>query len=67
MSETVEEGDFDFRHFRCGGDEDLHPFGCPRCGRLMVFCYECDTLHSDLNDLAQHKAAFGFAVMRADT
>jgi hypothetical protein len=51
MSQTVEEGDLDFRHFRCCGDEDLYPFGCPRCGRLMVFCYECDTLHGDLHDL----------------
>jgi hypothetical protein len=53
MSQIVEEGDLDFRHFRCCGDEDLYPFGCPRCGRLMVFCYECDTLHGDLNDLAR--------------
>jgi len=51
MSQTVEEGDLDFGRFRCCGDEDLYPFGCPRCGRLMVFCYECDTLHGDLNDL----------------
>ena len=48
MSQTVEEHDLDFRHFRCCGDEDLYPFGCPRCGRLMVFCYECDTLFPDL-------------------
>jgi hypothetical protein len=52
MSQTVEESDLDFRHFGCCSDEDLYPFGCPRCGRLMVFCYECDTLHGDLNDLA---------------
>jgi hypothetical protein len=51
MSHPVEESDLDFRHFRCCGDEDLYPFGCPRCGRLMVFCYECDTLHGDLHDL----------------
>ncbi len=53
MSQTVEEADLDFRHFRCCGDEDLYPFGCPRCGRLMVFCYECDTLYGDLHDLDQ--------------
>lgn len=29
MSQTVEEADLDFRHFRCCGDEDLYPFGCP--------------------------------------
>jgi len=64
MSQTVEEGDLDFRHFRCCGDEDLYPFGCPRCGRLMVFCYECDTLHDDLNDLAH---AGSWAVNNFDT
>src|SRR5215475_1087987 len=52
MSQTVEEGDLDFRHFRCCGDEDLYPFGCPQCGRLMVFCYECDTLYDNLGDLS---------------
>jgi hypothetical protein len=51
VSRTVEEADLDFRHFHCCGDEDLYPFGCPGCGRPMVFCYECDTLHGDLNDL----------------
>lgn len=52
MSQTVEESDLDFKHFRCCGDEDLYPLGCSRCGRLMVFCYECDTLHGDLHDLS---------------
>lgn len=47
----VEEADLVFRHFRFCGDEDLYPFGCPQCGRMMVFCYECDTLYGDLNDL----------------
>ncbi|AMV23178.1 hypothetical protein VT84_02120 [Gemmata sp. SH-PL17] len=51
MSLNVEESDLDFRRFRCCGDEDLYPFECPRCGRLMVFCYECDTLHGDLKNL----------------
>lgn len=51
MTRTVEEADLDFRHFQCCGDEDLYPFGCPRCGRAMVFCYECDTLYGDLNNL----------------
>src|SRR3954454_3864062 len=49
---NVEESDLDFSRFHCCGDEDLYPFGCPACGRLMVFCYECDTLYSDLSDLA---------------
>ena len=51
MSRFVKEGDLDACNFRCCGDEDLYPFGCPRCGRLMVFCYECDTLHGDLHSL----------------
>ena len=34
MTQTVEESDLDFKHFRCCGDEDLYPFGCPRCGRI---------------------------------
>ena len=51
MSDTVEGSDLDCRHFRCCGDEDLYPFGCPRCDRLMVLCHECDTLHGDLHDL----------------
>ena len=63
MNQTVEEGDLDFCHFRCCGDEDLYPFGCPRWGRLMVFCYECDTLHGDLNNLDH---AVGWAVNNSD-
>jgi len=47
----VREEDPDFTHFKCCGDEDLYPFRCSRCGRIMVFCYECDTLYRDLNDL----------------
>jgi hypothetical protein len=54
MERVVEELDLDFRHFRCCGDEDLYPFGCPDCGRLMVFCYECETLYDDLTDLGSH-------------
>jgi hypothetical protein len=51
----VEEEDLDFRPFSCCGDEDLYPFGCPNpnCRRLMVFCYECDTLYDNLRDLSQ--------------
>ena len=51
MNRVVEETDLEFRNFQCCGDEDLYPFGCPECGRLMVFCYECDTLYEDLNNL----------------
>ena len=47
----VEEKDLDFSQFHCCGDEDLYPFGCPSCGRPMIFCYECDTLYSNLHDL----------------
>lgn len=52
MSFLVEEIDLDFSHFRCCGDEDLHPFGCPHCKMPMVFCYECDTLYGDLSNLS---------------
>ncbi|VTT98125.1 unnamed protein product [Gemmataceae bacterium] len=55
VSRNIEESDLDFRHFRCCGDEDLYPFGCPRCDRLMVFCYECDTLHGDLKNLGSQE------------
>jgi hypothetical protein len=51
----VEEADLDFSHFRCCGDEDLYPFGCPACRRLMVLCYECDTLYDDLRDLSHRE------------
>jgi hypothetical protein len=54
VSRAVEESDLDFHLFRCCGDEDLYPFGCPRCGRLMVFCYECDTLYGHLENLDHH-------------
>jgi len=50
----MEERDLKCELFRCCGDEDLYPFGCPRCSRLMVFCYECDTLYDDLCNLASH-------------
>lgn len=37
--------------FHCCGDEDLLFIKCPTCGHLMVFCYECETLHPDLTDV----------------
>jgi len=52
MDRLVEERDLDATRFRCCGDEDLYPFGCPDCDRLMVFCYECGTLYGDLTDLS---------------
>ena len=55
MEPIVTEADLDFARFRCCGDEDLYPFGCPDCGRLMVFCYECDTLYDDLRDLTRQE------------
>ena len=48
----IEEGDLDVAQFRCCGDEDLYPLACPSCGHAMIFCYECDTLYSDLNNLS---------------
>ncbi len=52
--ETIKELDLDFSHFNCCGDEDLHPFRCPTCHWLMVFCYECETLYPKLNNLEEH-------------
>lgn len=51
MGRFVEQTDLDFDRFRCCGDEDLYPFACPECAWIMVFCYECDMLYADLNDL----------------
>jgi hypothetical protein len=47
----VQEVGLDFAGFQCCGDENLYPFRCSACGRLMVFCYECDTLYPDLHTL----------------
>jgi hypothetical protein len=41
--------DLEFRRFSCCGCEAPYPFKCPDCGRIMVFCYECDSLHGDLS------------------
>ena len=51
MKKLIEEDDLNFMYFHCCGDEDLYPFGCPECQKIMVFCYECDTLYEDLDDL----------------
>jgi len=50
----IKEEDLDFSHFNCCGDEDLFPFKCSGCGHIMVFCYECDTLYSDLKDTCRN-------------
>jgi hypothetical protein len=47
----VQETDLESSGFHCCGNEDLYPFRCTSCGRLMVFCHECDTLYPDLNTL----------------
>jgi broad specificity phosphatase PhoE len=52
--QMVEERDLDLRPFCCCGGADLHPFRCPACARIMVFCYACDTLYDDLHRLDQH-------------
>ena len=49
----VEEEDLNSAPFDCCGDEDLYPFKCSRCGRVMVFCYECDTLYGEPRDLSR--------------
>jgi hypothetical protein len=48
--------DVDYTHFHCCGDEDLVFLRCPRCGHMMVFCYECDTLYPDLSDTSTQGA-----------
>ena len=48
----VIEQSLNWRLFNCCGDEDLFPFKCRACARPLVLCYECDTLYSDLDDLA---------------
>ena len=49
--QLVEERDLDVRLFRCCGEGELHPFRCPACARIMVFCFACDTLYGDLSRL----------------
>ena len=49
----VEEKDLNFSYFHCCGDEDLYPFKCSNCNHLMVFCYECGTLYSELSNLSK--------------
>lgn len=51
--DLVREADLDFSCFRCCGDENLHPFRCSSCGRIMVFCYECESLYEELRDLGR--------------
>lgn len=50
-TEFVQNADLDSTGFRCCGNEDLYPFHCTACGRVMVFCYECDTLYPNLQTL----------------
>jgi len=44
--------DVNYESFNCCGDEDLVFIKCPACQHLMVFCYECDTLYPQLDNLA---------------
>jgi hypothetical protein len=61
MAKFIQESDLDFSYLHCSGDEDLHPFCCcPRCGHIMVFCSECDTLYST------HSNAIGNARVEAN-
>ncbi len=47
---SVTESNINPSYFHCCGDEDLYPFKCERCGHIMVFCYECDSLFPNLSD-----------------
>ncbi len=40
----------DASHFKCCGNEDLHPFQCVHCAHPMVLCCECDTVYHELPD-----------------
>jgi hypothetical protein len=44
--------DVNYLPFYCCGDEDLVFLKCPVCQHLMVFCYECDTLYPNLDDVS---------------
>lgn len=52
MPSWVIEQSLNWRFFNCCGDEDLFPFKCHACGQPLVLCCECDTLYTDLHDLA---------------
>lgn len=51
MTEVVTETDLKGELFRCCGNENLDPIGCPQCGRPMVYCHECESLFGDLTNL----------------
>lgn len=57
--ELVKESNLDFSKFHCCGDKDLYPFKCSNCNHIMVFCYECDTLHDDLDELNKNSSYSG--------
>ena len=58
LRDTVSGTELAHARFGCCADQDLHPFRCPQCLRMMVFCDECGTLFPDLADL-RHRVAHG--------
>jgi hypothetical protein len=58
LRSTVSGTELAHARFACCEDQDLHPFRCTQCQRIMVFCDECGTLFPDLSDL-RHKQAHG--------
>ena len=51
----VIEQSLNWRLFDCCGDQDLFPFKCHACGHPLVFCYECETLYTDLHELSSRR------------
>ncbi len=58
--DIIQESDLDSILFGCCGYTALHPFKCPLCGHIMVYCRECDTLFPNLRDTNQTWLYFGF-------
>ena len=47
----VRGDNLDASKFICGDSgDDLVPFACPKCRKVMVACRECDTIYEDPMD-----------------
>ena len=52
------DGDVEYTHFHCCGDEDLVFLRCPACGHISVQCYECETWYVDLANTSRMESSF---------
>lgn len=52
------DGDVEYTHFHCCGDEDLVFLRCPACGHISVQCYECETWYVDLADTSRRARSY---------